>query len=1113
MLFNVFAQEGDAKFKNIGLEDGLSQSTVFAILQDSHGFMWFGTEDGLNRYDGYEFKVYKSDPLDKNSLANSYIYSLLEDKNGNIWVGTRIGVTKFDPQKEIFTRFIHNPNETNSIIDGRVLAILEAQDGKLWFTMNNGVSVYDPVKNTFKNYYDQKDLPSRYVNSILQTKNGTIWLGTDEGGLCKFLPESESFLTFTPDPSDKYAISDADAFALYEDSQGFLWVGTYGGGLNKFDPETEKFKHFRFDENNPHSLSSDIVFDIKEDKSGSLWVATRGGGISVLKKGEKDFTVFKNIPTSNSSLSHDEVWAIHIDEANLIWLGTGEGISIYDPKQYKFEHIRPNEADPNGLPHSFIWDVLEDSEGTLWVATNNGFTKYDREKNTFKVYKHNSEDPKSISSNRVKAIIEQNKRYLWLATNGGGICRMDKKTEEFLTFTTDKNNPSSLASNQVWDLFKEGEDILWVSSNVGLNKFNMKTFENIVYSPNASKPEYQLKSYGAEVTFIDSDGIMWIGSENGLNRYDPQSKTYKIYKHDDDDPNSLSEDYINFIYEDKKKRLWIGTGGGLNLFEPKTESFKTYTEEDGLPNNVIYNAIEDKAGNLWLTTNLGLSKFNPDEMTFRNYTASDGLQSNEFNRNAYEVLSSGEFIVGGVNGFNIFHPDSIKDSDYVPQIKITQFDVLYNSIGAKDKINGNIILDKSINYTSEVDLNYAENVVSFEFSSLHFAQSNKNKYKYKLEGFNDNWVEATANQRRVTYTNLDPKEYTFKVLATNSDGVWVKEPLAINLTVHPPFWMTWWFRITIIMVFLGSVYSWYSYRMNKELRQKRELEIKVAQRTEKILIQSKELEQQAEELAVQRDYLSEKNELITQSIRYAETIQQAFLPSKDNLAELFANYFLFFKGKDLVSGDFYWAYKTTDFTFIVVADCTGHGVPGAFMSMIGTSLLNKIVKEKGIYDPAQILEELKLQVTQSLRQEKGENSDGMDVSICRIESMGDGNIQVNFAGAKSTLLYFANDEMHRLKGDNIRIGGIWRNKDDKSFSNKKFFLQPNDTLFLLSDGLADQNNSDSKKFGSQKVEELLISFAKNSDFSLCEKLLENELDSFRQTAPQRDDITVFGMKV
>ncbi|GAA4824433.1 two-component regulator propeller domain-containing protein [Algivirga pacifica] len=1113
LLFNVFAQQDKAKFRNLGLDDGLSQTSVFAILQDRQGFMWFGTEDGLNRYDGYEFKVYKADPLNKNSLANSYIYSLLEDGEGNIWVGTRKGVTKFNPEKELFTRYVHNPEDDNSIIDGRVHAIVEAKDGKFWLAMNNGLSVYDPSEDSFRNYYDKKDLPTRYVKSILETKDGTIWIGTDEGGLCKYLPDSDKFKIYAPDPTNRHTISDADAYALYEDRKGTLWVGTYGGGLNKFDPETEKFEHFRANENDPNALQSDIVFAIKEDLSGNLWVGTRGGGLSLMKKGAEGFTTFWNDPATQNSLAHNEIWTIYVDDAGLTWVGTGEGISIYNPKQYKFEHIAPNEASSNGLPHGFVWDILEDSDGTLWVATNNGFTKYNRQTNTFKVYQHDPADPTSIPSDRVKAVVEQSSRYLWLATNGGGICRMDKQTETFKTFTTASPPPSNLASNSVWELLKGRGDILWISSNVGLNKFNTKTFENTILNPDAQKPEHQLKSYGAETTYIDSDGVMWVGAENGLVRYDPKSKTYTVYRHDENDPNSLSEDYINFIYEDQKKRLWVGTGSGLNLFDPKTETFKTYTEEDGLPNNVIYNAIEDKSGNLWLTTNFGLSKFNPDAMSFRNYTASDGLQSNEFNGNAYEILSSGEFMIGGINGFNIFHPDSIKDSDYVPQIKITEFDVVYQAIGAGDEINGNVILDKNINYTKEIDLSYEENVVSFEVASLHYAQPSKNRYKYMLEGFNDDWIEVAADQRKVTYTNLDPKEYTFKVLATNNDGVWAQKPLSIKISVHPPFWMTWWFRILTVLVLGGSVYSWYRYRLNKALKQKKKLEIKVAERTEEVMMQTEELQQQAEELAVQRDYLSEKNELITQSIRYAETIQQAFLPSEMAMDEMLDEYFLFYKSKDLVSGDFYWAYEVNNYKFIVVADCTGHGVPGAFMSMIGTSLLNEIVKEKALYDPAQILEELQIQLRKSLRQEEGENSDGMDISVCRLEKTREGKVQVTFAGAKSTLLYCSNNRMHRLKGDNIRIGGVWRNKHGRRFKNKRFTLQDNDTLFMLSDGLADQNSPERKKLGSRKVEELLTLCTKQVNFNRCDKLIEYTLMNFQKNMPQRDDITVFGMKV
>lgn len=1298
---NISAQTRELKFEHLTIEEGLSQSTVFTIHQDSKGFMWFGTSDGLNKYDGYKFTVYKPDKHKKKSLSSGYINEIFEDSKKRLWIGTRDGgLNLFDSENECFISLKTMPDNPNSLPDNTVYVVYETSDGALWIATNAGISKmdYENGKFNFTNYKhspnDSTSLSHNYVRSIYEDKAGFLWIGTFTGGLNKMDRRTGKFTNYQNIPGDTTSIIDGQVKAVFEDSYGAIWIGTENG-LNRFDRKTETFHRYIADVDDLQSISSNPVYSIVEDKWKNLWVGTYGGGLNLYNRKDDSFIHYQNNPSLKTSLIHNRIWDLFIDQSGVLWIGTLGGVSKYDRNKEKFAHQTYIPGDNNSLSHKWVWAFSEDLSGNIWVGTQKGLSVFDKQTQSFKNYYYNPNDTTSLSHNSVKAIWIDNDGTVWVGTRGG-LNKFMPESKSFLRYENNPNDSTSINHNDVRALLRDHLNNLWIGTlDGGLDLFDEKNNRFIHYSKDHNDTT-TISNNAVWTVFEDSKGRLWAGTfGGGLNLFDRETHKFMRFQNTPDCENCISDNNVRSIREDSKGMLWIGTSNGLNRFNPETNEFKIFQENDGLPNNVVYGVLVDKHDNIWLSTNRGLVNFIPDENEFKTYTEKDGLQSNEFNGGAYYKSKSGQMFFGGINGFNLFYPDSIFDNSYKPNVEITDFLIFNKSVPIGENANGRVILSKSISETDQIKLLYTDYSISFEFTALHFSSPKKNQYSYFLEGLDENWIFTGADKRFATYTSLPPGDYTFKVKGSNCDGIWSDDIASVKITVLPPFWNTWWFKLLVAAFIILSGFFWYKARIYRIEAQKRILEQQVKERTAEVVQQKEKVEQSyknvkllseigkeitgtfsvekiietdyanlntlmdasifaigihnqisnslefpgtfeknerlefysytltdenriavkcfktnqeiiinnfqneyknyiqsiktpvagetpmsiiylplivkektvgvvtvqsfnanvftpyhvdiirnlavytaiaidnanaykaieqknnriekiAEELATQAETLQETNNALNKereqtmgSIRYALTIQKAILPVKQEIDEYFKS-FIIYRPKDIVSGDFYWVSSKNDFIFAGVIDCTGHGVPGAFMSMIGNRILNEMINQREITSPAEILENMDLAVKKALRQEQTENDDGMDVCLCRIEK-NNGAYNICFAGAKRPLFYKADDKkLEIIKGERRSIGGKYQFNIE--FKEHCLLLNKSDVIYLSTDGLIDQNAPDRKKFGTQRLVSLLDAI---NHLSLDEQKqkIEKQLDSHQKDEPQRDDITLMGIKV
>jgi PAS domain S-box-containing protein len=803
------------------------------MSQDSKGFMWFGTYDGLNRYDGYKFKIYKSEIGNPYSLSNNSVRFIYEDRSGNLWIGTDGGLNQFDREKERFIHYKYDSNDPNSLSSDRVQWICEDTSGILWVgTFVEGLNQFDREKKLFTRYLHNPKNPNsishNLVSCVYVDRSGNLWAATD-GGLNRFDRERNRFIHYQHDPNDPHSLSGNNAYRIYEDQYGILWIGIFGGGLDRFDREKGRFIHYRNSPDDPFSLSNDKVRSIYEDRSGSLWIGT-DGGLDRFDREKGRFIHYRNSPDDPFSLSNNLVLSIYEDRSGTLWIGNDYGgINKFDRGKAKFVHCKKELNNSNSLSSDIIYSIYETNDGgerILWIGTEGGgLNKYNRGKKQFTHYQSDPNNPNSINDNNVRAIVEDRSRTLWIGTTNG-LCQFDRTRRKFICYTTESNNPYSLSNNNVFSIYEDRLGFIWVGTyGGGLNRFDRKKNIFTHYLADPPNPKSLSDNFVWSIC-EDRNGTLWIGTENGgLNQFDREKNQFIHYQADLKDPNGLNSNKILCLHEDRSGMLWIGTTDGLNKFDRANKVFSHYREADGLLSNTIQSILEDDHGNLWLGTQKGLSKFTPSTKKIRNFTVSNGLQSNEFSVNGCFKSQSGELCFGGINGFNTFFPDSIKGNPYIPPIVITDFQIFNKSVSVGKEIDGHLILEKSITETKEIKLSYKENVFLFEFASLHLASPDNNQYAYMMEGFDKEWNYTDAGRRVVTYTNMSSGEYIFRVKGSNSDGVWNEEGASIRVIITPPFWQTLWFRFILLAVMAGVIFWVYKWRIQaRNLVEKKRIE-------------------------------------------------------------------------------------------------------------------------------------------------------------------------------------------------------------------------------------------------------------------------------------------------
>lgn len=803
--------------------------------------MWFGTWGGLCRYDGYKFKIYKHDPDDPNSLSDNWIFCVYEDVYGYLWIGTREGLNLFDVKAGRFIRFVHDEKNQHSLSSNVIAVLREDDGGNLWIgTYDGGLNVLtkdqremakdnpyllsqhtsrflhisadqkNPASLSHKSainitkdregalwistlggldkiivqgasrnsgthdahtldykiiryrYHpnDVRGLSDNHISTVFQDRAHTMWIGSSRHGLYKLVSDCTAgkmrstpmycdavFENFVHDPVQSGSIAHNDVRRIFEDSEGNFWIGTYGGGLDLYDRKTNSFTHHRHDESNPYSISDDVILSIFEDRGGIVWIGTRYG-LSKYNKFKNQFSLHNFSRGSDTTFRQNDIWSICESRDGLLWFGSyRSGLINYNPRTKKLNTYSNDPKDPTSIWNNFVLALHEDRRGRLWVAHENGFSRFDRNANRFQKIISIPKDEFAIG---FTSIAEEKDGKLWIGMHGEGLILFDPESGEQKRFRHDPANAKSLSDDYILSLQ------------------------------------------------FDKHGNLWIGAGRGLNRFNNADSSFMRFIHDPHDAGSISNNIVLTIALDSIGILWCGTdGGGLNRFDPSTNSFSHFTEKDGLPSNLVDAILVDAHNRLWISTSRGLTCFDARKKQFRNYEQSDGLQSNEFNRSSRCIGRDGKMFFGGVRGVNAFFPDQLRDNHIIPKIVITDFLLFNKSVLSRPDV---FPLHEPIHSTNEIILEYDQNMLTFEFTALDFSAPEKNQYRYRLEGFDDDWIQAGTN-RYATYTNLSAGEYTFHVQGSNSDGYWNTEGASIRLTVRPPFWKTWWAS----MLYVGAL--------------------------------------------------------------------------------------------------------------------------------------------------------------------------------------------------------------------------------------------------------------------------------------------------------------------
>ncbi|GAB3013705.1 hybrid sensor histidine kinase/response regulator [Spirosoma pulveris] len=856
------AQSYTVRFTHLTTDQGLSQNNVTCILQDKRGFMWFGTRDGLNKFDGYNFTLYQNDPLKSSSLSNSYIHTIFEDAQGRLWVGTdEGGLSLFDTDTEVFTNFQHLPGVKNSLSHNKVMAITQDAQGYLWVgTAGGGLDRFDPRKKSFVHFTHQSSKPGSLsddrISSLSIDRSGALWVGTDGGGLDRFDRTSSLFTHYRHNPSDTRSLSHDQVTTCLEDTQGRFWVGTEGGGLNRLDRATGQFTRYQHPSDHPAQLPQNNVMVLAEDSHHTIWIGTQNGGIDLLHQ-DGSFTHYRYNKDDADGLNNGSIYAMCRDRVGAMWIGTySGGVNRIDALPLKFKLYQHTNVSTHNLTNNNILAIREDHRGDLWLGTDGGgICVLKKGKSVFTAYQDKGRSASLYGRNYVLAIYEDAHKQIWTGNYKGGLYLFNRVSNTF----EQKGNFNQLSISVI---LEARNGAMWLGTfEDGLIRYDRQTGATTWYRANPAQPG-QLNYHTITTLWEDHTGNIWVGTEGGgINVFHPDQNKFTQYQYERQNPKSLSNNMVTTLFESSTGQLWIGTNGGLNKFDPKTQTFTAYGRSKGIANDVIQGILEDKSGTLWLSTNKGMTSFNPQTFAVRNFDSSDGLQEGSFNRSSmFKSRSSGQFFFGGLSGFNSFYPDSLAYNPFSPPVYLTDFQIFNKPVRVQDTGSP---LTKLIGATRDITLNYDQSVLSFGFAALNYAFPDKNQYAYKLEGFDKDWTLA-GTKRTATYTNLDPGNYVFRVKASNNDGVWNNTGTFVNLHIIPPFWQTWWFRGLLLIIFLSGLYIAYRMRVHNIRLQKITLQSQVHKRTREVTLQKMKLEKQAIHLQILNEKLEQQYEKLAQ---------------------------------------------------------------------------------------------------------------------------------------------------------------------------------------------------------------------------------------------------------
>ncbi|MCP3953070.1 MAG: PAS domain S-box protein [Desulfobacterales bacterium] len=822
----------DAKFSHLTVEDGLTHHETLFVLQDAQGFMWFGTKHGLNKYDGMDVTPYlhNHEPKAKTSLPGNFAHWLHADKKGALWIATwGDGISRYDPRRDQFTNYVHAESDPQSVGSNNVWSLFVDRSGRVWAATDGGLSKLNPETGKFVRYRHDPQNPNSLshntVSRIREDDQGILWISTYGGGLNRFDPETETFTRYKHRADDPRSLSNDNLWGVYIDSRKRIWTGSEKG-LNRFDPETGEFTRYQHDKADPAGLSADTVTFIYEDRAGMLWLGTFGGGLNRFDPERETFTHYRHDPHDPDSLGNDIIMSVYEDTAGALWVATYGGIDKFDPGENQFEHYRNDPRKPNGLNNTTVRSIYCDKNrnGTVWLGTGGGgLNRLDEPGGNFTHYLHAKNDPTGISGNDIWAIGQDKRGNLWIGTHGAGLNRFNPAAETFVRYAHAPDDANSPAYGPIYDLAVDDQrGVVWMAAYLsGLDKFDITT-ETFTHYPYAADNPGGIVSYWSTAVFVDSLGFVWVGTEAGLSRFDPETERFTNFKHHADAPGSLSSDMINAIFEDSRHIIWIGTSDGLNAYKAGSDVFEYYTVKDGLVGDRIAAITEDSQGYLWISTDKGLSKFDYQGKTFRNYNERDGLGGDHFLMHAAHRNAAGKLFFGGTHGFSVFHPEKLTENPHVPNIVLTDFQLFNRPV----PVGANSPLAHHINLSQQIALQHEEHVFRIAFTALNYRNSSKNRYAYMLEGFDREFTYTGSRNRSVTYTNLDPGNYTFRVKGSNNDGVWNEAGTSIKILVSSPWWESVWFRewVGVFIVLSLAGVAGYVFKLRNAIQKRRRAE-------------------------------------------------------------------------------------------------------------------------------------------------------------------------------------------------------------------------------------------------------------------------------------------------
>jgi len=1126
-----------AQFRHLSADNGLSNNQIRAILQDKEGFMWIGTADGLNRYDGHFFHIYRHDPSDSTSIVSGEITCLLETLDGRLWIGSNEGVCVFNKQTDKFKTYLSAEVGEEFVSCNLVNDLLEDKKGHIWIsTYGCGIKKLDPASGRFQIYNANTAMshsggfPVNSTTGFHRTGENTFLASSFSDGSPIYTVNTET-VTFTPLDIPNFQSLDQAVqhliYSVFVDSEKRIWIGngTTTHGIDIFDPQTKKIQHYDRQNGN---LSANIMQCWLEDSRGNFWVGTQQG-LDVLNPAMNVFENHRVSEINSRSISDNDIKVIYEDRQGLVWVGTATGgLNIYDYRMNQFKVYSHSENRNEGLITNKVYTLLADSLDRIWIG--GASTHLSVFTPTSGKFEH-LDIPLLLNGTRrypfVNTMAFGPDRRLWFGSASLTLGTFDTLTNKFSfpEFAT------SRAPHFIYKINVAADGTIWVGTPGGLSRIDpfSGTFKHFAASDSTST---RLTDNEVQILYTDSKNSLWIGTRvGGLHVLDTKKEIFSHFIRGKKSELGLSESLILSFLEGENGLMWMGTaGGGLNamIVQKKADGstkgkFYAFTKNEGLANNVVASVIEDGNGDLWLGTGNGLCRFTPPSgveiingelryktgekyhpAAFRNFYKNDGLPDDDFIDGGVCKTSSGEIYFGTQHGLLEFHPDSIQLNPHKPPVYITSLSVFEKPYE----------LDSPVTYKKYIELPYDQNFLSFEFIGLDFAQPEKNHYAYKLEGLNDRWIYCD-HRRYATFTNLDPGEYTFRVKASNNDGLWNEDGAWIRILITPPFWRTLPFYSICGITSLLLLFSAVKFRERKLIRDKKNLEDKVATRTRSLQLEKEKVEFANAEISEQKNEIDKQRKNILDSINYASKIQIAMMKSEAEIAKHLGGCFILFKPKDLVSGDFYWYSHRGDTSYIAAIDCTGHGVPGALMSMIGHSLLNQIVNERKEEDLVAILNALHLGVVQALQQgdDDSDSMDGMDLAFLKIDHA---KGILSYAGAMNPLYLVTPEELKIIKGTFASIGGKSLRRDGKQsaeFVSHSIDIKNGMGIYLFSDGFIDQfGGTDGESFGTDRFRTLLLSIQHLESIQQKEAM-NRAFGEWKGERDQIDDVLVIGIRL